>query len=160
MNKKIVVIIIAIIGVIAFVIVFVFAKIHGQKTSATCKNTKTGWECEFKNEKTTLEYENTCRVAGGRWTCFGMCLPEYTHYCDFPFDDAGKVCLNSQECKGTCTVPREYVEKNYPNRKEFEDVDCTDTCTGTCTKYPTRDCEWWFEIHNNIVEDHTDILCD
>ena len=160
MNKKILIIITGTIGIILVTSILVFAKGQYSMDTTTCKNTETGWQCEFGDEKATQKYENQCKDEGGRWKCFGLCLPQYIHYCDFPFSDAGQECSDSKQCNGTCITTKEYVETNYPNRKEFEDITCSGTCKGTCTTYPLRSCEWWFEVNNNTIEDHTGIFCD
>ncbi|MFA6427736.1 MAG: hypothetical protein WCW16_04850 [Candidatus Magasanikbacteria bacterium] len=148
------------IGVASLGIILSGILLYNNYSSPTCKQTETGWQCEFNSQKAVDEYEQKCRQEGGKFICYGMCLPEYTHYCDFRFDDAGKECTSSEQCKGVCDVSREYVQTNYPHRNEYESIECIGTCKGSCSKYVHRDCEWWFEINNNIIEDHTSILCD
>jgi len=149
-NKKIIIVMIVII--FTFIIIF----------SSKCRDTKTGWACEFSYFNIISEglYEQKCEMQGGRWSCYGFCLPYYTHSCDFPYDDVGKECYNSQQCKGKCIVDFEYVEKNYPGRVEYEDINCTDLCKGTCSEYPLMMCDHWFEVNNTKIEDHTGLICD
>lgn len=152
MNKKIIIGGI-ILGIIIIIFIFLYPK---------CEDTKTGWQCKFNYISIIAEglYKQKCENQSGIWKCYGFCLPHYTHSCDFPFDDAGKECTNSQQCKGKCVVDFEYVEKNYPDREGWKDINCTDSCKGTCAKYPLGTCDHWFEVNNNVIEDHTGLLCD
>lgn len=125
-----------------------------------CNKTETGWYCVSMNESAEAKFKTVCESQGGIWKCYGECLPFYEHYCDFPFDDAGKECVNSQQCKGKCIVDFEYVQQNYPDRIPYENFTCMAECEGRCAEYPLRMCDWWFELNNGIIEDHTGILCD
>ena len=141
-----------------------------------CTNTEEGWYCPFgysknsskieKIEENIEQYKQECSEDGGKWTCSGKCLFFDTYYCDIAFDDEGKECSNSEECKGGCTIDREFIINNYP---EIElnpsggysgDITCKDECTGTCTKYPLRFCDWRFEVENGTIIDHTGIFCN
>ena len=80
------------------------------------------------------------------------------------FDDDGEECSNSEECKGGCTIDREFIINNYPeielNSSGYSgDITCKDACTGTCSEYPLRKCDWWFEVDNGTIIDHTGIFC-
>jgi len=137
-----------------------------------CKYTDSGWLCylvlpsKFKSEdrykygKAKEILERTCEEQGGTLKCYGFCEPYYEHYCDFPFNDAGKECINSDQCEGKCVIGNNYVERNYPNRNLYFNIEVGDKLKGTCSLSPRRACDWWFEVNNGVIENHTGVLCD
>jgi hypothetical protein len=155
MNKKKIIVFAILILIIGIAIFVKYYYLY-----ANCKDTENGWECKFITEAADKVYEKKCENQGGVWRCYGWCFPDYEHYCDFPFDDAGKECTNSQQCKGKCVIDSKYVQQIYPNRTGGEDIVCKTDCVGKCAEYPLRHCDWWFEVNNSVVEDHTLMLCD
>jgi len=124
-----------------------------------CAETKTGWVCSFNSQTTADIYEQKCENSGGRWECPGYCFANYQHYCDFPFDDVGKECTNSDQCDGSCIMNYTEVTQNYQNSKiyftnetYYSKINCTGICKGTCTKYPATDLGGeWFEINDSVI---------
>ena len=61
--------------------------------------------------------QSTCEGKGGEWLDLG---PKQT--CNFPTTDAGKICLNSDDCEGDCIVELTSEEEanliNGPIEKE------------------------------------------
>lgn len=159
MSKKLLIVgsVIAVLGAGGF---FLYNR-SNQASSTSCEDTESGWKCNFNSEDAKESYRQKCQDEGGRWSCYGQCLPNYDFYCDFSLADADEECHNSDECGlGKCLISRDFVDKNYPDREIQTDVSCKKECLGKCSKYPVRDCEWWFEVNNNKIEDHSDILCD
>ena len=157
--------IIAIIVLLTLVIGFVLA------FSFKCKNSETGWQCQIFSSLGLIvdSYKNKCETQGGYWRCeshhgkcnfFGL---GGIYYCDFPYDDAGKSCSESSECKGLCVVSEEYVRTNYPNIKKEDctDFPCGNACLGACTKYVLRNCEHpLFKIENGEIKNYTCLFCE
>ncbi len=152
--------------------VFFFFKIPEPE----CRSTEAGWYCSFgysensskrkKIKENIEEYKQKCSEDGGKWNtdCRGRCGYFTTRYCDIAFDDEGEECSNSEECKGGCTIDREFIINNYPeielNPSGYSgDITCKDECTGTCSKYILRKCDWRFEVDNGTIIDHTGIFC-
>ena len=136
-----------------------------------CEIIDYGWSCTLTNDDNwydqnrdkfymvDTEFRDACEEQGGTWVCYGYCEPIYDHYCDFPRFDAEKECRNSGECSDKCTISFDYMDTQFPDRVRIEDVVCPD-CTGSCSEYTLRFCDWWYELNNGIIEDHTGIMCD
>lgn len=117
---------------------------------ATCSNEETGWSCEFKINSSEMEnmrrwkipiieaYKNKCEEMGGEWKCYGYCMPEYTHYCDFKYKDGGDLCISSLQCGDKCNGL---------------------FGIGKCSEYPVRFCDRYNEIFFGIPIPHR-VLCD
>jgi len=78
-------------------------------TFTTCENSKIGWECSFdinwtedKELNVTSIFQSECNKQGGTFNCYGYCMPDYNHYCDFIFKDSNKFCITSLQCGGKC----------------------------------------------------------
>jgi hypothetical protein len=90
-------------------------------------------------------------------------MASYTHSCDYPYEDAGKPCTDSGQCAGRCTVPEDYVRKNWPNTNLYisGNLTCADgDCNGTCAAYPLRFCQSWIEVNNGTIEPMLGPICD
>lgn len=110
---------------------------------AVCIKANYGWSCQFKTGISIAQYEKKCQNQGGKWTCYGFCSPDYDHFCYFPYDDAGKGCLDSDQCKGSCIVAN------------------IDAAEGVCSEYPLSGCgSRYYELNNGIVESKGGDLCD
>jgi hypothetical protein len=83
-------------------------------------------------------YKNKCLEMGGKWVCYGFCLPEYAHYCDFGYKDSGDLCVSSAQCGGKCLGI---------------------FGVGACSEYPVRSCDRYTEIVFGIPIPH-EVLCD
>ncbi|MBD3310842.1 hypothetical protein GF351_06510 [Candidatus Woesearchaeota archaeon] len=117
---------------------------------ASCINTDTGWSCEFEINRSEMEnlrmneipivesYKDKCQEMGGVWKCYGYCMPEYAHYCDFKYQDGGNLCISSLQCGDKCTG-------------SFG--------VGKCSEYPLRFCNWYNEIFFGIPIPHH-VFCD
>jgi len=136
--------------------------------SGLCERSTTGWQCVLTKElgqanvegfaELEAEFEGLCGDQRGNWKCYGDCMPSYDHYCDMLFDDAGEKCLSSNDCMGYCVVDRDKVEEIMI--ETGEGIQCEGKCSGVCAEYPLRECDRWFEVNNNVIEDHTGIICD
>lgn len=115
-----------------------------------CQKTDSGWMCRFRTGITERLYENKCNIQTGRWKCYGNCQPFYEHYCDFPFEDSWKRCLNSNECKGRCYVStfEEQIERDC--FKKEEKIICKDW-QGQCSEYPLRECDRFYELNDGVL---------
>jgi len=163
-----------IIAIIFILIISASAFFFFKVPEPQCRSTDSGWSCSFgytdnlstieKIKENIEEYKQKCSEDGGKWNCYGRCGYFTTRYCDIAFDDEGEECSNSEECKGGCTIDREFITNNYPeielNPSGYSgDITCKDACTGTCSEYPLRKCDWWFEVDNGTIIDHTGIFC-
>ncbi|MFH2027656.1 MAG: hypothetical protein ABIJ08_00820, partial [Nanoarchaeota archaeon] len=63
------------------------------------------------------------------------------------------------QCDGVCTIPVGEVYDMFPDRGPFQEITCPD-CKGTCAYYPLETCDWYFELNNGFIQDHTGVLCD
>ena len=114
-------------------------------------------------EQLNAEFRQKCEREGGRWECYGWCLPMYEHFCDFPFDDAGKECLSSADCQGECVL-EEWgdVNKFVDPAAGFssDGVPCKIECKGTCATYRLSICDPHHEIAEvGIIKSYM-VLCD
>ena len=149
MNKKLIIGIILLI--IMGIIIFIFSYYK-------CEETESGWKC-YLLDKVAMFYEKKCKQDQGRWSHPGMHrLSSNDYFCDIPFEDAGKKCLSSEECTGTCVATEDFLEKNS-YAEAFSNVDCIGFCEGECSAYPMR-CDWHYEIDNGKIINHTEIYCD
>lgn len=114
-----------------------------------CQKTKIGYECEISDSRNLTQEEkklmdgikNNCSIQEGEWKMEGVPTTGTRTHCIFPYSDAQKKCSSSSECKGVCTVSREYVKQNYPEITKVQaqkdtSVVCEGNCGGTCSKYP------------------------
>ena len=137
-----------------------------------CEEIEYGWMCILNKEGDWFQegweekygtlndaFEAVCNEQGGTWNCSGYCLPSYEHYCDFLRKDAGKACTNSSDCSDKCIISFDYIATNYPDREMYNNIPCPE-CTGTCSEYTVRFCDWYYELNNGIIEDNTGIMCD
>jgi hypothetical protein len=134
-----------------------------------CNHTDSGWFCVLTSngvQDDSRDYgivegrmRDKCIAQGGAWKCYGFCMPSYEHYCDFPYADVGVPCRNSSQCSGVCQIDTAYVDRVFENRSRYNPIQC-DSCIGNCSGYKLRTCDWWYEINNGTIEDHTGILCD
>ncbi len=88
-------------------------------------------------------------------------MPYYTRHCDFPFEDAGKECGNSNQCKGKCVVNLEEIKRFCPVEQimgSFNSFKC-EGVKGKCSQYPLRMCDIFYELNDNIVTANF-VLCD
>ena len=128
-----------------------FPQISGNLSSeAICSDEKTGWSCEFNINRSEMKnlrgiempilevYKNKCEEMGGQWNCYGYCMPEYTHYCDFRYKDGGDLCISSLQCGDKCTGI---------------------FGVGKCSEYQVRVCDQYNEIFFGIPIPHM-VLCD
>ncbi|MFH2027815.1 MAG: hypothetical protein ABIJ08_01630, partial [Nanoarchaeota archaeon] len=61
-----------------------------------CKFIETGWSCtlpgNFDSEEQDSilidQFQEVCETQSGLWTCYGMCMSFYTHFCYFKYNDA------------------------------------------------------------------------
>jgi hypothetical protein len=141
--KKLIVIMIGVLLIVGYLLASGFLP--------ECKDTDTGWECRFNNDLMKELYQTQCH---GYFHCTAMC---FTYFCDLPYDDAGKECSSSEQCKGHCVVDTSYIKQNYPNMTWI--TNCSEPCSGTCSKYPLRTCDWWYEVNNSTIEQHA-VMCD
>ncbi|MFC1662987.1 hypothetical protein ACFL04_02335 [Patescibacteria group bacterium] len=139
-----------------------------------CNNNENGWQCKlvpddyignFNDDwemfrQVDNDYKKSCENQDGEWTCYGLCMPSYDHYCDFPYTDVGSECSNSDQCAGKCIVGTEYVDNTFTDREGFEDIIVGTDFVGSCAEYPLRECDWWYELNDGKIENHTGILCD
>ena len=122
--------------------------------TADCVNTSTGYECSFnlpdyelyvpeelvEMDIKLIEIGNIlgqrCEDAGGKFECYGSCLPTYERICDFPFEDAGQPCKDNAECHGYCLADK---------------GDCETECTGTCATYRLNMCDNPTHLTNGVA---------
>jgi hypothetical protein len=122
-----------------------------------CQMTASGWSCilvpeeEFRSIEGTDKFDafnkhlkQSCKNQGGRWRCYGFCLPFYTRYCDFRFDDAGTLCTDSTQCNSHCVT---------------DDHKCQDNCSGTCAEYALRSCDAFIEVGHGRTKPNF-VVCD
>ncbi len=120
--------------------------------SANCTDIDTGWLCKFSVNKSKSEmwkesgivkaYKEECERQGGKWRCYGYCLPSYNHYCDFKYKDAGKLCIASWQCGGKCITEN----AGFPK-------------IGKCSEYPLRECDRFTEVSYGFTKTNSRI-CD
>jgi len=119
--------------------------------SSDCSNTDSGWECVFdskgnntwerSNEISNL-YKEKCEEQGGTFRCYGFCMPNYQHYCDFKYKDAGSICFSSEQCGGKCKAISGFMP-----------------FLGRCSEYTLRGCDWYTELFIGVpIPNH--VLCD
>ncbi len=117
--------------------------------SANCTVTATGWRCSFdvpgtnptRDAAIVDDHRTACQDQGGTWSCYGFCLPEYPHYCDFSFPDAGEPCIGSFQCSGACIA-----DDSLPG-------------TGSCSATPYRECDQRTRIEFGLAVPQT-VICD
>jgi hypothetical protein len=165
-NKKeklaiigIVLSLISIIGVLFMIWAF-------NQIDSKCRVADNGWSCNYIIGLEIKRDANKCAEQGGKWECYGWCMPDYTHYCDFPNSDVGKECLNSDECKGKCTIKEEDIEKSCSNYLSYRQWRSLENQTvqwddqfplkcegvkGECSQYILRTCDGWYELNNGEI---------
>ena len=88
-------------------------------------------------------FENLCNEQGGEWIANGL-VPK-VGWCYFPYEDAGKKCTNSGQCKGKCIT---------------DDKECKSNCFGKCSKYPLNDCDNYIEVFKGELMRKPVVICD
>lgn len=78
----------------------------------------------------------TCEAQKGEWSRFGLAPKEQ---CNLPTSDAGKTCLNQNECEGACVAELSQDDQNRIT-KQKETVEISGRCaswlnTGGCNAY-------------------------
>jgi len=136
-----------------------------------CSNTSSGWSCRgaartplHQNYNVSIKLmdskEEQCIRSGGRWKCYGLCQVFYDHYCDFPSDDGGITCNNSQQCHWECTVETDWINANYPLAKGDKKTLCP-SCQGMCSSFPLRFCDHWYSLENGtVIGNNIGLVCD
>jgi len=154
---------------VKWVVLAIMIVIAGIFIIPDCKNSEAGWDCRFKipffiDKVYDVIYKEKCNNEGGDWKCYGMCGFLYTRFCDFPLDDAGKECTNSEQCKGRCIIEETEIKKQYPNLENYAyyEINCTDPCpTGRCSKDMLRLCDYTLpELNDGIITKQMIAMCD
>lgn len=126
-----------------------------------CQEIENGWSCDLESEwdnnhNVEIEIEKICEMRKNVFFCDGQCFP-YA-FCYIPFDDAGKECINSDQCEGLCVVDyNEGVDKYGGMKRPGEKIKCNadNICKGTCSRIPDfGTCKWYFEIDNGYYIFH------
>ena len=121
-----------------------------------CQEIENGWSCDLKdrNNKNTFDKEEfrikkVCKNKGGISDCDGPCDKIY---CFMPFNDAGKKCISSDQCKGSCIGDYDKIVNKYDNAQTPGAIikcEADDVCRGTCSEIPKiGSCIWYFEVNN------------
>jgi len=121
-----------------------------------CEVNENGWSCVL-TENTSMfsdytpelsrqndELREKCENEGGILKCYGFCLPSYTRFCDFPLEDAGRECTDSDQCVGACITI---------------DSECEENCLGECSEYILRLCDQRIEVIKGKTIQNL-IICD
>ena len=130
-----------------------------------CKKIEGGWTCGvsrhdryfscipficnfelFRNALLDLQ----CRLQGSKY------IEEYPYFvCKRPFDDAGKVCKNSNECQGKCIYTK---GTNYPEPLCNKEMNCE----GECAQFNLDRCRLWIVVVDGELKPapETGFLCD
>jgi hypothetical protein len=100
------------------------------------KKTDSGWQVNFRLGIGENLYKGICAVQGGNWECGGWCLKWYDHYCDFVFKDAGKECINSEQCMGGCIIEDfKRLTEQCPNWRDAKQCDGSPYCQFYCKDF-------------------------
>jgi len=130
-----------------------------------CQEIENGWKCSSKDNydiNRIKETKKMCEQKGNVFYCEGPCYPYM--FCYIPFDDAGKECINSEQCKGYCEADYNMVIGKYGsthNPGASIKCDINDRCKGNCSKMSKEDssCSWFFEVNNGYYIFHGGIRC-
>ena len=88
------------------------------------------WEegCGATNQPVSSENlpqdKETCETQGGEWDRFGLAIKEK---CNLPTSDAGKTCINQNECEGSCLVDLSEEESIVRDKEQ----DLFDKCSNS-----------------------------
>lgn len=127
-----------------------------------CQEIENGWSCNLKDrnnkntfDKEVLKIKKVCKNKGGIPDCNGPCDKIY---CFMPFDDAGKECTNSSQCKGSCIGNRNKIINKYDGSQTPGAVikcNVDDVCSGICSEIPKiGSCTWYFEVNDGFYIFH------
>ena len=127
-----------------------------------CQEIENGWSCDLedRNNKNTFDEEEfkikrICKSKRGVSDCDGPCDKIY---CFMPFDDAGKECTNSSQCKGSCIGNLNKIINKYDGSQMPGAVikcNINDVCRGACSEIPKiGSCTWYFEVNNGYYIFH------
>ncbi len=158
-----------------FFIVFIFLVLIFMLSSPRelpdyCQKIESGWSCDLRNRnngnsfyKEEIKIKEICKRKGLVSYCDGPCD---VVYCSIPFDDAGKECTNSSQCKGHCITKRSYNEIMDILESRYKvtgflfpgfSVKCDDDdegCKGICSEIPPLSCNWYFDIEDGYYVFH------
>jgi hypothetical protein len=134
-----------------------------------CQFTQTGWSCVltkdhnwFSDSNWSLTYEpirdqfsEVCQQQNGFFRSYGYGTPNYDHFCDWKFSDAGKKCLNSATCQGKCII-----EGDGAVIETMDPVDQLNSkLEGTCAPFELRTCDWYIELNDEKIFENN-AICD
>lgn len=96
-------------------------------------------------------YENECtRIGGKLYKLHGIMGVRRLISCHLPYEDKGKICNYTNECKGFCkytgSIPESCGGMFMGDRCVFEE-----DITGVCSDYPTYLFQSWYEVEGNTV---------
>ncbi|MBU3918738.1 hypothetical protein KKC63_02415 [Patescibacteria group bacterium] len=140
-NKIIIlvfILIILIMGIIIFLEDFEYDK-HGN-----------GWNVSPAFGITEFLYRKMCIIQNGRGVNLGLSAH---FYCDFAFEDAGKECINHEQCRGRCTMGKEDAEiycPDYASAIFITEPNC-ENAKGICSKYPSHGFGEFILVNNGFV---------
>ena len=123
--------------------------------TVNCLNTSDGYECTYdipddsnitrlQLDKQDEKMKEQCEADGGEYKCYGFCTEAYERICDFPYEDAGKSCIDNSECTGYCIA---------------DDWECETNCTGKCAQYRLNMCDNPTHLTEGVAH-YESILCD
>ena len=123
----------------------------------SCQKIENGWKCTSTTiGKEYEKIEKICKAKGNIFYCEGPC-DDYV-FCFMPFDDAGKECINSSQCKGSCIGDYDKIINKYDSAQtpgSATKCNADDICSGTCSKIPKiGSCDWYFEVNDGFYIFH------
>lgn len=91
-----------------------FSDLGGIPNNKLCEKKELGWSCKMNEKGDVIDFfgysfgkkrlNEICNKQGGRLDCYAECYVGGYHTCLFPFEDVGKSCNDSVDCRGECLV--------------------------------------------------------
>ena len=162
MKWTFIIIIIIIFIIIAFFVINIGS---GYKKTPTGWSIKPQWNSGFIDDIVYNLFGNMfCKARGGYFDCYPVCPPYGDYICEYALKDAGKKCTNSSQCQSKCIVDEDFMENKFDEMKKqnpgkyelwqtsftIDSYECSD-CEGKCAKYPTKECDVYYEFNNGLV---------